>query len=58
MEKFLYVFSEDDRDGLLARGYTLLKSDEKNEVYVFANQTEMSFCIADISFVRSDTLTF
>lgn len=58
MEKFLYVFSKSARDSLLAANYTLLKSDEQNEVYVFANQMDMTFDLADISFIRSNTLTF
>lgn len=58
MEKFLYVFSKEARDRLLSANYTLLKSDEKNEVYVFANQMDMTFDLADISFIRSNTLTF
>jgi hypothetical protein len=58
MEKFIYVFSKSARDSLLAANYTLLKSDEQNEVYVFANQMDMTFALADISFVRSNTLTF
>lgn len=58
MEKFLYVFNKQARDSLLAANYTLLKSDEENEIYVFANQVDMTFALADISFIRSDTLTF
>lgn len=58
MEKFLYVFSKDARDSLLSANYTLLKSDEKNEIYVFANQLDMTFALSDISFIRSNTLTF
>ena len=58
MEKFLYVFNKEARDRLLEANYTLLKSDEKNEVYVFANQMDMTFALADISFIRSNTLTF
>ena len=58
MEKFIYVFSKSARDSLLAANYTLLKSDEQNEVYVFANQMDMTFARADTSFIRSNTLTF
>ena len=58
MEKFIYVFSKSARDSLLAANYTLLKSDEQNEVYVFANQMDMTFALADTSFIRSNTLTF
>ena len=58
MERFLYVFDKESRDELLNAGYKLLKSDKKNNVYVFANRNDMAFELADISFVRSDTLTF
>lgn len=58
MEKFLYVFNKEARDRLLEANYTLLKSDEKNETYVFANQMDMTFALADISCIRSNTLSF
>lgn len=58
MEKFLYVFSKDNRDLLIAAGYTLLKSDDKNDLYVFVNQANLIFDLADIYFVRSNVLTF
>ena len=58
MEKFLYVFSKNDRDSLIAAGYTLLKSDDKNDLYVFVNQTNLAFDLVDMYFVRSNVLTF
>lgn len=58
MEKFIYVFSRDDRDTLLEAHYTLLKSDEQDDIYVFANRADIAFALADISYIRSDTLTF
>lgn len=58
MERFLYVFEEGARDKLLAEGFVLLKSDNKNDVYIFANKTDMNFELVDITFVRSDVLTF
>lgn len=58
MERFLYVFDAEARDELLASGFELLKSDKKNDIYVFANRMDMAFELADISFVRSNTLTF
>jgi hypothetical protein len=58
MEKFIYVFSKTARDSLIAANYTLLKSDDQNEIYVFANQMDMTFALADVSFIRSNTLTF
>lgn len=62
MEKFLYVFSESARDKLLSANYTLLKSDEQNEIFVFVNKADISFALTDVladtSFIRSNTLTF
>lgn len=58
MENFLYVFDKESRDELLSIGFRLLKSDNKNDVYVFANRNDMAFELSEISFVRSDTLTF
>lgn len=58
MEKFLYVFSKDNKDLLIAAGYTLLKSDDKNDLYVFVNQANLAFDLADMYFVRSNVLTF
>ena len=58
MERFLYVFDKGSRDELLVAGFKLLKSDKKNDVYIFANRMDMAFELADISFVRSNTLTF
>jgi len=40
MEKFLYVFDEATRDRLLKRNFKLLKSNEKDNVYVFINDPE------------------
>lgn len=58
MEKFLYVFDKDARDILLAANYTMLKSDERNGVYVFANKMGMTFSAQNITVVPSNTLTF
>ena len=58
MEKFLCVFDKESRDELLRAGFKLLKSDKKNDIYTFANRSDMAFELADISYVRTDTLTF
>lgn len=58
MENFLYVFDKESKDELIAAGFKLLKHDKKNDIYVFANRMDMAFALADISFVRSNTLTF
>lgn len=58
MNNFIYVFSKDARDILLTRGYTLLKSDEAREMYVFANEMTKTFSDSEFRFVLSDKLTF
>lgn len=58
MEKFLYVFDQEARDKLLGDGFTLMKSNDEDGVYIFANQDTATFDLADITFVRSNTLTF
>lgn len=58
MFMFIYVFSTQDRDKLLSKNYNLLKSDERNNIYVFENNNQLVFDNADMKFVFSDTLTF
>ncbi len=58
MSKFLYVFSEKERDSLLKLGYSLIKSDIKCGIFVFENQDKLSFDKKAIDAVPSDTLTF
>ena len=56
--KFIYVFGEASRDVLLANKYTILKSDLKNNIYVFENKPNAHFSFEDMSYAFSDTLTF
>lgn len=58
MEKFVYVFSEEARDKLLARGYKLVYSDEPNDTYAFENETDLSFSLSGISAIKTNTLLF
>ena len=58
MEKFIYVFNAEARDKLLSYGFHMLKSDEENSVYIFANQASMVFALSDTSYFLSNTLTF
>lgn len=55
---FIYVFNTDDMEKMLAAGYSLMKADEKNNMYIFADNDGMSFDLSDMCFVRSNTLTF
>lgn len=58
--KFIYVFSDENRDRLLACGCTLLKSDERNQRYVFANDGSalMFDALSKMSYIKSDSITF
>lgn len=58
MEKFIYVFSLDDKETLLTKGYNLLKSDELNHIYIFENKSDFCFSENNMKFVYSDVLTF
>lgn len=58
MEHFLYVFSERERDAMLAMNYTLIKSDKTKHIYVFENREELHFDLTDVNAIPSDTLTF
>lgn len=58
MKKFIYVYSADARDKLLAANYILMKSDERNKIYVFLNEDKLSFSELDVSYILSDTMTF
>lgn len=61
---FIYVRSERDKDEMLALGYTLMKEDKRNSIWVFKNKNAESFSInsemaaSGIKFVMSNTLTF
>lgn len=57
---FIYVFNSEDRDNMVKSGFHLLKSDEKNNVFVFI-LTDEDKRIHDYSksnFIISDILTF
>ncbi len=54
---FIYVFSDEDRDILLQNGYTLLKADENNNLYIFEN-SGAKYEELGVAFVLSNTLTF
>ena len=60
MGKFIYVFDPAARDTLAQAGFLLLKSDERNHMWVFAEDDTLRFDLehADFSMIRSDKLTF
>lgn len=60
MDKFIYVFDPAARDELLAAGFLLLKTDERNSTWVFAADNTLRFDLdsADFLYLKSNTLTF
>lgn len=61
---FIYVMSEQDKDKMLALGYTMMKEDIRNHVWVFSVKDTEVFSRdidalkAGVHFIRSNTLTF
>lgn len=37
---FIYVFSNQDKELLLENGYTLMKSDDQNGIYIFLAESD------------------
>ena len=58
MNKFIYVFAEEDRDKLMSLGYILIKADCRQDIYVFENKQTMTFDLNEMKFVYSNTITF
>lgn len=58
MDKFICVFSATARDILVSRGYVLIRSDDRQSIYVFQNRENCYFDLNDVSYVFSNTLTF
>ena len=57
--RFIYVFDDVVKDELMSRGFVLLKSDERNQIYVFRNDSNQQlFDLNENTFALSDTLTF
>lgn len=57
--KFIYVLSPESRDEMIAAGYTLLKEDKHNKIWVFENGEPSNFSLTfDFPHVLSDVLTF
>lgn len=55
---FIYVFTQKDRDVLLAMGYQLLKENDSGTVFVFLQREEMTFELNEIPHVCTNVLTF
>lgn len=59
MNKFIYVFEEEAAKDLKQKGYVLLKQDEKNKIWVFANLDPDNLTFScPYKFVLSSVLPF
>lgn len=58
--KLIYVFSQEDKNVLEINGFTLLKQDEENNIYIFAYDDSLysKFSLDNIDYYLSDSLTF
>ena len=62
--RFVYVMKKEDKDKMVAMGYSLIKEDKRNHIWVFENNDVTTFASEDeitnagVSFVLSDMLTF
>ena len=57
-EKFIYAFDKETKDRLISQGYHLLKENEEENTYIFANNMELQFSVDNKKIVFSNTLTF
>lgn len=60
-KKFIYVFSRKDADTLLTLGYSLMREDEKQDIYIFLakDPSAQTFSLdTDMQYCMSDTLMF
>lgn len=61
MDKFIYVFNLDDVDILIEAGYSLLRRDDANKIYILANEDCVYFNFSEnptIKHITSNILSF
>ena len=59
MGKFIYVFTKEAMKDMKKKGYTLLKTDEKNQIWVFSNKDPENLNFSSkYQCVLSDVLSF
>lgn len=63
MKNFIYVFTEKDRDKLKQLGFSLLKDDAQNSIFIFASKINGDFSYESLDaavdrYCFSNTLTF
>ena len=56
MKRFIYVFSAADKEKFEAAGFRLLYQDEKENVFIFNNNGEITFSVNPNGIHYSDTM--
>ena len=56
MNKFIYVFTEEDKEKLLKQGFSILKNDAKP--YVFANNEKVKIDFEDVKATYGNAMYF
>lgn len=57
-EKFLYVFDDESKKKLEKAGFRLVASFAKKDIYVFLNDSRLTFALNDVKCFPSNKLTF
>lgn len=57
-KKFVYVFRPEDKTLLLGAGFELIKSDARNNIFIFINDPESNFDFSKVVHIFSDVLTY
>lgn len=58
MEKFIMVFSVEDRDKLIAAGFRMLAHNDKQNIYTFENSELKQFALKNMAYMPTNNLTF
>ena len=58
MYSFVYVFTEDDKNQMLASGYQLVRADESRKLFIFENRSNLTFDKKAVKYVYSNSLVF
>lgn len=56
MEKFIYVFNEQDKEALVNHGFQILKDDMSP--YIFKNDSKITSSFSDMKIIFKDEMLF
>lgn len=57
-EKFICVFSEEDRDKLIGAGFRMLAHNDDQHIYTFENRGDLHFALKNMAYMPTNKLTF